>query len=151
MTSLGKPRIHVRSRSVLRRFTKGFRSIRPPIPVNPAPNSGNFRKSGRIESESVAAFDWNRWPDSIGIDGRISPEYAKIASRQQGGSVLTAVTNPNLTQNHKNLLLGKELFFLFCGSGSVNQRTSLSEKNCINLSERHRSGTSNTPTSNQTP
>jgi len=24
----------------------------------------------------VAAFDWNRWPDSIGIDGRISPEYA---------------------------------------------------------------------------
>ena len=38
-----------------------FQSIRPPIPEI---------------SEKVAGLNWNQWPDSIGIDGRISPEYA---------------------------------------------------------------------------
>jgi len=38
---------------------KRFRSIRPPIPDNPAPDSGKFRKSGRIKSESVAGFRRN--------------------------------------------------------------------------------------------
>ena len=39
-------------------------------------------KSGRLPSEQVAAFDWNRWPTSVGMGGRLPSEYAIIANQR---------------------------------------------------------------------
>jgi len=55
--------------------------------------AGFVGTSGRFPSESAAGFTRNQWPLSIGIGGRIGPEYseaarlaetAKISARQTG-------------------------------------------------------------------
>jgi len=38
---------------------------------------------GRIPLESLAAIDWNGWPQSIGMAGRNQSEYALQSNKQE--------------------------------------------------------------------
>ena len=50
----------------------GWSAIRSPS----SRASGRFQQGGRLRSEWVADFRRNRWPDCVGISGRLASDYA---------------------------------------------------------------------------
>jgi hypothetical protein len=40
--------------------------------------SGRAHQGGRLQSEWVADFRRNRWPDCVGITGRFASDYARL-------------------------------------------------------------------------